>query len=406
MCRVKDGWIGSIRDLREELKIEARLQQAAQLEAVGRVAGGVAHDFNNLLTVIGGNLELIQMSTTQDEDHNLTEIFEDVFSAVDHGAVLVGHLQSFTHDQAYQPALLNIEDVLIAFCETVVKSFRSSITVKQEVTENLLVRVDERALKGALLNIALNAQDAMEHGGTLSIRSRVQWIAEKDQERFGGIPTGEYVAIETQDTGRGIPAGLLSRITEPFFTGNSSGSGSGLGLSMVKHFVEQSTGGLEITSCEGRGTTVTILLPHISETDAVRAKTEWAATVDQAAGRVLLVEDSDSVRKYAKRCLSRMGYEVVTARNGVDALEQLERSCHFDLIFSDVVMPGGVSGHDLAAHAEELLGSGTLVLLTSGYISEEQRDSHNHWNYLRKPYTASQLGRRIQELLLEQDTRT
>lgn len=406
MCRVKDGWVGSIRDLGEELELEARLRHAARMETLARIGSTVAHDFNNLLTVISGNLELIQRSAAQDERSDLAEMFEDVFSALDDGAVLVDRLQSHTSDQAYQPRLLNTEEVLTTFCARVSRSFGGSITIEKEITEDLLVRVDERALKASLLSIAQNARDAMEQGGTLSIRTRVQLIEEEDQERFGGVPTGEYVAIEIQDTGRGIPAEHLTRIMEPFFTGETSGPRSGLGLSMVNRFLEGAEGGLEITSCVGRGTTVTVLLPHISDEETVRSQNERAASGDHAFGRALLIEDSDSVRKFAKHCLSGMGYEVVSARNGVAGLEQLHRSGHFDLVFSDIVMPGGVSGHDVAARVEEFCGPTTLILLTSGYITGDQGGSSDHWNVLRKPYTASQLDKRIQELMLERDART
>lgn len=406
MCRVKDGWVGSIRDLSKEIELDSWGRHAAKMETLARIGSTVAHDFNNLLTVINGNLELIQMSAAQDERSDLAEMFGDVFSALDDGAVLVDRLQSHTSDQVYQPRLLNTGEVLTTLCARVSRSFGRSISIEKESTPDLLVRVDERALTAALLSIAQNARDAMEHGGTLSIRTRVQLIEEEDRERFGGVPTGEYVAIEIQDTGRGIPTELLSRIMEPFFTADTSGPKSGLGLSMVNRFLERAEGGLEITSCVGRGTTVTVLLPHIGDEDTARSQNECAASGGHAVGRVLLIEDSDRVRKFAKHCLSQMGYEVVSAHNGVAGLEQLHRSGHFDLVFSDVVMPGGVSGHDVAARVEELCGPMTLILLTSGYITENQRGASDHWSLLRKPYTASQLDKRIQELMLERDART
>ena len=406
MCRVKDGWVGSIRDLRRELQTEARSRQAAKMEVVGRIAGRVAHDFNNLLTVIGGNLELLQLTSSQDEDNDQTEILEDVFSAIDNGSVLVGHLQCFTLDQAYQPTVLDTASVLAIFTRSLSRSFGESMTVDQECAENLLVRADERAFKGALMNISINARDAMTSGGQLSIRAHSQRIEEADVSQFGRVPAGDYVAITIQDTGCGIPAKLLSRITEPFISGNTPESASGLGLSMVSLFLEQSGGGLHIDSRVGQGTSVTLFLPRASEEDPPTIQTGDTVPADKALGRVLLIEDTDSVRNYAQRCLSRMGYEVVSAPDGATGLEHLKHSGPFDLVFSDVVMPGGISGHDVAAKVEEFCGPATAILLTSGYITEANRDLSNRWNYLRKPYTASQLGERIQKMFIERDART
>jgi PAS domain S-box-containing protein len=393
---------GFIRDLTSRQKIEEELRQAQKMEAVGQLTGGVAHDFNNLLTVIGGNLEMLEARTT---DPRLLELLREAQSAADDGAKLTGQLLAFGRRQPLNPQLTDVGQLVSGFFDLLRRSIGESVELKTIVAEGEnRVLVDGSQLQNALLNLALNARDAMSRSGLLTIEiSRVRLDLDYAQ-MYPEVRIGDYVLIAVTDTGVGMTDEVKLHAFEPFFTTKEVGAGSGLGLSMVYGFVKQSGGHVQIYSEPGHGTSVRIFLPVaqeiVDDTAGTTVLPARAEEVQRGHEKILVVEDDPRVRRVTVARLNDVGYEVIEAANGPEALDLIGVHPEIRLLFTDIVMPGGIHGNELADLARSVKPD-IKVLFTSGYAepSVAGKEFAERESWLKKPYTAAELAARLRKLL-------
>jgi len=374
-----DGFVIDISDLvaaKDELREKTQmLGQAQKLEAIGRISGGIAHDFNNLLAIILGNAELIDAGSLSIEDQDSQKA---IIAACQKGASLTRRLLSFARKSRLEPKIVLLRDVVAGMMPLVRRTLPTDIVVHWNIYDcrDLAVAVDVGMLESSILNMILNARDSMPNGGELSINIIERYFAESQTNRNSGIVTaGNYAVMEIIDNGHGIPADLLEKVTEPFVTTKGPEMGSGLGLAMVDGFVAQSGGILRIESTVGAGTILKVLLPII-DLEAAEVLKSKQSEADQKLlkGRVLLVEDEEEVRLVLSRVLRRLGLQVDGAQNGEDAKAILKRGeRQFDLLITDVVMPGPVNGIDLARYVQ--VSHPTLpIILISGYNDQKFTD--------------------------------
>ena len=381
------------RDVTQRRELEAQLRQSQRLEAVGQLTGGVAHDFNNLLTVILSNAELLESRLEgNDQLHMLAEMTR---LAAERGAELTSRLLSFSRRQALDPKATDVAALVRSMDQLLRRALGEQIHI-QIVAEHGAwdALIDSLQLESALLNLCINARDAMSAGGMLSIGV---WNAVLKSDATS--PGGEYVMLSVSDTGSGMDEATRARVFEPFFTTKEVGKGSGLGLSMVYGFVTQSKGRIAIESEVGRGTIVKLYLPRSREA----RREQSAASVEAVATgreRVLLVEDDDLLRVQVGGELTNLGYRVVSARSGLEALRLLQAGERFDLLFTDVVM-AGMSGEQLALLARNIV-PGLPVLYTSGH-PETMMDEEGYLvpgvTLLRKPYKRRELAAKLREVI-------
>lgn len=391
--------IGLIRDITDQITRDRALHQAQRMEAVGELAGGVAHDFNNLLTIIVGNLELLEPALPDDTTR---AALDRIQRAAANGADLTQRLLAFSRQQQLDPKRLEINHLVIRTSELLRRTIGKHITLTVTLAPDLWpVLADSAQIETSLTNLALNARDAMPNGGDLMIETQnVQIDAEHGPVSLELKP-GPYVALSIIDTGMGIPPEIQSRIFEPFFTTKEKSGGTGLGLAMVFGFAKQSGGHFTVSSEVGKGTTFTLYLPRAYDTQRVAAQQkEGAAQNKPFAGLVLLVEDDDDIRQLNVIRLQRLGFDVVEAENGAIALDLLRAGLRPNVIFSDVVMPGGVSGQMLSRQAK-ILDPSIRILLTSGNSEEsiEAGVEGAENKILRKPYKIAQLADALREML-------
>jgi PAS domain S-box-containing protein len=393
-------FVGMIHDLTDRKRTEAQLMQAQKMEAVGQLSGGIAHDFNNLLTVIVGNAEHLAEQLVSRGD--LKRLADDICSAGERGAELTQRLLAFSRKQLLRPVETECNKLVESMHKLLRRTLREDIEISMQSDPALRhAFADPVQLESAILNLALNAQDAMASGGRLTISAANASLDAGDHNAHPDVGPGEYVVIAVTDTGSGMPKRVLERAFEPFFTTKEVGKGSGLGLSMVYGFAKQSGGHVTIYSEPGLGTTVRIYLP------AVLAKTRSAPmavekeVVQIGSEMVLVVEDDPFVRSYAVMSLESLGYKVISAVDGKEALQTLGAAPHVDLLFTDVVMPGGVNGWELAGLARKERPE-LRVLLTSGYALETLA-ANGHLRQgaliLEKPYRKAELARLVREAL-------
>jgi PAS domain S-box-containing protein len=394
------GLMGLVRDITEQLKQEEALRKAQRMDALGQLTGGIAHDFNNLLTIIMGSLELFEASSDTREAQELAHRANE---AAQMGARLTSRLLTFSRQRRLEPAILNLNEQILNMMELLRRSIDESIAVGTSLAANLWsVQVDPSEIENAILNLAINARDAMPHGGRLILET--QSVALDDnQARPYGLAPGDYVRLSVSDTGLGMPPEIVARAFEPFFTTKPAGRGTGLGLASIHGFVKQSGGHATIYSEPGRGTTVNLYLPRVAAHEA-RIGQGAAEDVPTAAGEmVLVVEDNPELRRLSLRRLTLLGYRVVEADSGPAALAVLDAGEEIDLIFSDVVMPGGMTGYELADHAKKRFPA-LKVLLTSGYdpeIASAQDTTESQLRVLRKPYKQAELARALRDVLVD-----
>jgi PAS domain S-box-containing protein len=393
---------GFIRDLTSRQKIEEELRQAQKMEAVGQLTGGVAHDFNNLLTVIGGNLEMLEARLT---DPRQVELVREAQAAADDGAKLTGQLLAFGRRQPLNPKLTDVGRLVSSFADLMRRSIGESVELKTIVAEDeCKVLVDGSQLQNALLNLALNARDAMPRGGMLTIEISGVRLDLDYAQMYPEVRIGDYVLIAVTDTGVGMTEEVKLHAFEPFFTTKEVGAGSGLGLSMVYGFVKQSGGHVQIYSEPGHGTSVRIFLPVVQEIgdDAGGAMASPAKGEPVLRGheKILVVEDDPRVRRVTVARLNDAGYEVIEAGSGPEALALLDAHPEIRLLFTDIVMPGGMHGNELADLARSIKPD-LKVLFTSGYaepsVAGKEFAATESW--LKKPYTAAELAARLRKLL-------
>ena len=380
----------------ETARAQAALAQAQRLETVGRLTGGVAHDFNNLLTVIVGGLDMILRRP--EDAARVTRLAEAALAAGQRGERLTRQLLAFSRNQELK---LEVVDVGALLDQTEPLLRRAvgeamALTIRREGA-GVRSRVDAAQFEAALLNLVVNAADATSTGGEISIAIAPVTLA---AGQVLDTEPGDYVRVAVTDTGSGMPPEVLARVFEPFFTTKEVGKGTGLGLAQVYGFLRQCGGGVSIDSVEGRGTTVALYLPATDAPATPAAADTVAPTRDHLNGvRVLLVEDDAAVREIAGGLLRDLGCDVTTAENGASALEE---GVAFDLLMSDIVMPGGVSGVDLARSASTHRPD-MAVLLTTGYAGERMdvAPADLPWPVLRKPFQVEQLAEMVSALLAD-----
>ena len=394
------GYLGIVRDVTDEQRREEELRQAQRLEALGQLTGGIAHDFNNLLAVISGNLQLIEMGL---KDEQLRRYLSDAERAAEMGARLNQRLMTFGRQRALAPLASNLNDPVTHILELIRRTIGEHITVTIALAKDLWpTLVDASEIENTILNLAINARDAMPNGGSLVIETE-NVVIDKDGTREE-LPPGSYVRLSVSDTGSGMSPEILARAFEPFFTTKEPGKGSGLGLASVYGFVKQSGGHITLYSEVGRGTTANIYLPKLDQSERTNLavqKKEAETPIKGAGETVLVVEDNPDVRRVTIERLKSLGYRVLEAESGVSAIAALDRGAAVDLVFSDVIMPGGMSGFELARKVRELRPS-QRILLTSGFAGEVARageDAIHGLLMLRKPYSQIELSRLIRAAL-------
>jgi signal transduction histidine kinase/CheY-like chemotaxis protein len=384
---------------------QEQLRHAQKMEAMGQLTGGVAHDFNNLLTIIVGNLDLVARHA--EDAARVRRLIAAAQRAANRGAKLTQQLLVFARRQLLRPETVNVNRLLLDFEGLVRRAVGEAIRVDLDLHPALdPVRIDPSQFEAAILNLVLNSRDAMADGGTITITTRnAQVTAEAATGPIDARP-GAYATIVVHDDGVGIPAAVLDNVFEPFFTTKEVGRGSGLGLSQVYGFVRESGGHVQIRSTEGAGTTVQLWLPRSTEPAAEPSEAAQRMPLRVATGGevVLVVEDDQDVRELASESLHELGYHTLIARDAADALQLLRQpERRIDILFSDVVMPGGMNGAQLALEARRLRPS-LKVLLTSGYTADALSHEHgvadsNETHLLRKPYRAEDLAAQLRVVL-------
>jgi len=378
-------------DRREAAEVAVR--QAERLKALGQLTGGVAHDFNNLLMIISGSVDRLRNELS---DRKYRRLLDMIATATQRGETLTRQLLTYSRQQTLTPQVIDLSQRLPLIRDLLLRSLRSNtnIDIKVEVPDTVCaVRVDPGEFELAILNLAVNAKDAMPRGGTLSIRARP--VTLKGEASEEGL-AGEFVAVRVSDTGEGIAPDVLQRVFEPFFTTKEVGKGTGLGLSQVYGFAQQSGGTATITSAIGRGTAVTIYLPRSNEVPEEPSQARPATTSTKAAGTVLLVEDNADVAEVGAGYLRQLGYRVRSVANAQAAMAALQLDPQVDLVFSDILMPGNRNGLDLARQIRERFPH-IPVLLTTGYSASAQEAVRHGVVVLQKPYDLDGLRKHIAE---------
>jgi PAS domain S-box-containing protein len=383
---------------------EDTMRQSQKMEAVGQLTGGVAHDFNNLLQVILGNLDTIQRHLP-DDSARLQRAATQAVNGARRAAALTQRLLAFSRRQPLDPKPLNVNGLVTGLSEMIHRTLGETISVETALAAGLWrVEADANELEAAILNLAVNARDAMPDGGRLTIETANVQIDEGYAATLAEGTPGQYVLISVSDTGAGMDAATVAKAFEPFFTTKPVGRGTGLGLSQVYGFVKQSGGHVRLQSEPGRGTTVKIYLPRLSATeDAAVVSEDQPEPVGGSEETILVVEDDDDVRAYSVEILRELGYRVVEAHDGPSALRLLERQAEVALLFTDVVLPSGMTGAQLAAQARDLRPD-LRVLFTTGYarnaiVHEGRLDKGVR--LITKPFGSADLAAKVRDVLDE-----
>ncbi len=422
--RTLQHYIGRLRRRTEQLENEVKLRlatestlrQSQKMEAIGQLTGGLAHDFNNLLTIVIGNLDTIRRRLSnvppgEDASHFGAILSKPVDLAMQgsrSAAQLTHRLLAFSRRQALEPKHVDLNRLVAGMSDLLQRTLGESISVETVLAGGLWSTfADTNQVENVLLNLVVNARDAMPDGGRLTIETANSYLDEAYARRFGDVEPGQYALLSVTDTGGGIAPELMERVFEPFFTTKDTGHGSGLGLAMVHGFVKQSNGHVRIYSEVGEGTTVKIYLPRSTADEQVQAHPTGVDTSLEPLPRaranetLLVVEDNAGVREYAVSILEDLGYAVIEAADVAEALHKMSDAPLVDLLFTDVVLPGGASGRDLAQKLT-LMYPALPVLFTTGYtrnaiVHHGRLDADVH--LLAKPYTQQELARKLRELL-------
>jgi PAS domain S-box-containing protein len=394
------GYFGSCIDISDRTEMEAQLRQAQKMEAIGQLTGGVAHDFNNLLQVVGGNLQLLEKDIPRDARSQRR--LQNAMDAVARGAKLAGQLLSFARRQELKPQVISLGRVIRGMDDLLRRAIGDAIEIETVIAGGLWATyVDPTQVESALLNLAVNARDAMAGRGKLTIEAGNGSIDDDYAAKHVDVTPGQYVVVAVSDTGCGMPPEVIERVFDPFFTTKAPGEGTGLGLSMVHGFVKQSGGHVKIYSEIGHGTTVRLYIPRsrMREDEPVDAAATEAVTGGTEV--ILLVEDDEDVRATAADMLSDLGYKVLKARSGDDAMVIIDSGASIHLLFTDVVMPGALGAAELARKVQLRL-PGIPVLFTSGYTDNAIVHGgrlDDGIELLSKPYTRDELARKLRKVL-------
>lgn len=392
--------VGLIRDMTDELMRQSMVVQAQRMEALGQLTGGIAHDSNNLLTVITGNLEMLEEELA---GHPGIKYLREAQEAAQMGARLNQRLLTFARRRRLEPQVVNLNDQVLAMSELLRRTIGETIKLTTVLAHDLgATRVDPSEVESAVLNLAINARDAMPQGGNLRIETTNMTVDADISRIEKGLQPGAYVRLSVSDTGCGMPPEIVARVFEPFFTTKPPGKGTGLGLATIFGFVKQSNGHVGVYSEVGHGTTIHLYLPRLLAGGALSAAGAAGDPLPLAQGEtILVVEDNPQVRTLTVERLRRLGYRVRDAENGPTALALLDAGQTAHLVFSDVVMPGGLSGFDLARSIVERT-PGQRILLTSGFAEDMARGNDRSLadqHILRKPYSLAELASAIRRAL-------
>lgn len=391
--------IGSMLDVTEQREMNARLGQSQKLEAVGQLTGGVAHDFNNLLTVITGNAELLQERLFREDDRMLAQM---IVRAGLRGAALTHRLLAFARRQPLEPEPVDVNRLLTELDGLLRRTLVENIVIVYDRASDLwIAEIDPAQFEAAILNLAINARDAMPGGGQIMIETANADIDAAYAGRHDDVEAGEYVMVAVTDTGTGMPADVVERAFDPFFTTKSEGKGSGLGLSMVYGFVRQSGGHARIDSVAGEGTSLSLYFPRAISPTQRPVESPERAEIGAGDEHVLVVEDDDLVRQNLVAQLTRLGYRVSAASSAEKALELLAVHDDLDLLLTDIIMPGGMNGKELADETQRRW-PGLRILFTSGYSEDAiMHDGRvdDGVQLLSKPYQRQELAEKVRWVL-------
>jgi len=403
--RQDDAVVGSVvsfTDVTEIRRGEAALQRSQKLASVAQLTGGIAHDFNNILGIAIGNLELVEGKTGGDPD--VRDRLDRVQRALERGEKLTRRLLLFSADSPQARSPIDLNKTIAAMDDLIASSLTPQIDVDLRLAEDIwLTEVDPSEFEDVLINLALNSRDAMEGAGKLVVETENVTLDEDGLAHHAEARAGDYVRVSVHDNGAGITGDVIDRIFEPFFTTKERGKGTGLGLSMAYGFVTRLDGIIDVQSQPGVGTGIHLYLPRSERT--AHPVVDSAADLDNSiiGGQetILVVEDEADILSFATRTLSDKGHQVLTAQDAAEAMTHLESSGHIDLLFSDVVLPGGQSGLDLALTAKDLR-PGLKVLMTSGFAEKiEDGDRYGELlaRMLHKPYRGTQLIQEARSVL-------
>jgi PAS domain S-box-containing protein len=395
-------FFGSQLDVSRRRDAEEALGQAQKMEALGQLTGGIAHDFNNLLQVIVGYVDILASGLEKpDADRaRLGRATDNIRQAAERATTLTQQLLAFARKQRLDGRAVNLNTLIEGMREMVARSVGEVVTIELDLAQDLWnCRVDPTQAEVAILNVLINARDAMPEGGTVRITTKNTEVVSSGE--IGPLRPGRYVSIAIQDTGTGIPPAVLARVMDPFFTTKEEGKGTGLGLSMVYGFAKQSGGAAQIESAVGTGTTVRLSFPATDGDAHAPSKVSHRAVDRQGTETILIVDDREDVAELARTILRDFGYTTLMAGNAREALEILDSSERIDLLFTDLIMPGGMNGVLLAREARRRQPK-LKVLLATGYAeaSLERTDiGGSEFDLLNKPYRRTELVRRVRAIL-------
>jgi PAS domain S-box-containing protein len=396
-------FVGIISDLTARRETEERLRRSQRMEAIGQLTGGIAHDFNNLLAIVSGNLELLL--ELPDLHPSVRELAVEAIGASDRGAELVRRLLAFARKQQLEPRAFNLNERLPEIVQLLGRTLGEAVQIRTRAAPALSdALADPTQVDDAVVNLAINARDAMPEGGVLSIETANVTLDDEYAQQHLDVSSGEYVMLAVTDTGVGMAPEIAARALEPFFTTKPAGRGTGLGLSQVYGFVKQSGGHISIYSEPGRGTTVKLFLPRSAPAaTAPERERQRSGRLPDGTETILVVEDNPEVRRLVRRQLTELGYTIQEASSGPEAMKLLRSAMPIDLMFTDIVMPEGVTGYELAGFARECR-PGLKILFTSGYTAigaGQEQDNRAGGPLISKPYRKRDLAHFIRASLDE-----
>jgi PAS domain S-box-containing protein len=389
---------GYLIDVTERKRLEEQLRQSQKMEAIGRLAGGVAHDFNNLLTAINGYADILAAGIAPDDGRRAD--VEEIRRAGDRAASLTRQLLALSRRQVFQPIVIDLNDVVAGIAPMLRRLVGEQIELHCPATPNLgRVRADPSQIEQVLLNLVVNARDAMPSGGTLTIETADAELDDEYARTHPAVIPGRYVLLAVRDTGMGMDKPTMEHLFEPFFTTKALGEGTGLGLATVYGIVAQSGGNVTASSEPGQGSLFRVLLPRVAEAVAPRPETV-AAPPSGGTEAILLVEDEDAVRSFVERVLGGLGYTVTTARSGGEALARADHAGPIDLLITDVMLPG-MNGREISERLTALRPS-LRTLFISGYAEDaivHRGELDQGVSFLGKPFAPDALGHAVREAL-------
>ncbi|MGI9482123.1 MAG: PAS domain S-box protein [Hyphomicrobiales bacterium] len=398
------NFVVQIVDLTNRREAEEKLKQAQKMEAVGQLTGGIAHDFNNLLQIVLGNLQLVESSLKEDEQAHRRAI--EAMDAASRGSQLTRQLLAFARRQSLAPEITSVNKMIDGVSHILDRTIGGTVELKIDLMEGApQVSVDRSQLESSLLNLSINARDAMPSGGRLTIETSAAYLDEEYASTHSEVEPGHYVMVAVSDTGCGIPESVVDNVFEPFVTTKDVGEGSGLGLSMVYGFIKQSGGHIKVYSEPGHGTSVKMYLPRLDAVENGKAQKSPVVLANKPGKRrlILVVEDQPEVRNVAVGMMESFGHDVLEAEDGISALGVLQANKDIDVLFTDVVMPGGMNGFDLSQAALQL-NPRLKVVHASGYprgAMVHQEEPRIKDNLIMKPYQRDDLKRVLDETLAE-----